>query len=92
MSGPGTPSISTVVSGALVEVSGQPAHAHADPRLPLTDLGVDSLVLLALVEKLQGRLGIVIPDEEIGRMHVLGDVLAVVDRLTADPPPTGRQP
>ncbi|MFD9517872.1 acyl carrier protein [Streptomyces sp. NPDC059979] len=45
------------------------------------DLGVDSLALAELVTDLEGRLSIVIPDEETGRLRTIADLRVLLARL-----------
>jgi acyl carrier protein len=45
------------------------------------DLGIDSLSLLDVVESLQDRYGVLVPDEDIGRLVTVGDLFEVVTRL-----------
>jgi hypothetical protein len=52
------------------------------PHLP-DGLGIDSLALAELVERLQSRLAIVAPDEETVRLRTVHDVQDAVARLVA---------
>jgi acyl carrier protein len=77
------PKVATVVSAALAHASGRTPQACGDADLHLeTDLGLDSLALLELIERLQAELSITMPDEEIGRLRTVGDLHAAVGRLT----------
>lgn len=61
-------------------VSGVAAHACGDRSLRLQDdLGIDSLALAELVEVLSSRAGIVIADEETGRVLTVGDLQDILD-------------
>ncbi|MFF2062301.1 acyl carrier protein [Streptomyces sp. NPDC058200] len=52
------------------------------------DLGVDSLSLLEVVETLQGRLGITVPDEVTARIRTVADLQDAVGSLVAAPSPS----
>ncbi|WP_374103331.1 acyl carrier protein [Streptomyces sp. MK37H] len=52
----------------------------------LQDLGVDSLALLEMVEIVQDRLAIIVPDEVTARIQSVADLQDAVDRLTATVP------
>ncbi|MDT0465764.1 acyl carrier protein [Streptomyces gibsoniae] len=47
------------------------------------DLGLDSLSQIELATALKKRLGVVIPDEELSRMSVVADIVAVVEQQGA---------
>ncbi|WP_328913140.1 MULTISPECIES: acyl carrier protein [unclassified Streptomyces] len=69
---------------ALVEVTGEPVRAFLRKATPLEDACVDSLALLEIVNILQGRLGIVVPDEVTARIRTVADLhQAVADLVTA---------
>ncbi|GAA0574454.1 acyl carrier protein [Streptomyces mordarskii] len=70
---------------ALVQAAGQPQAAQAQPEVLLEDLGVDSLALLELVETLQSRLAIVVPDEVTARIRTVADLQDAVGQLVAAP-------
>ncbi|MFF3669082.1 acyl carrier protein [Microtetraspora malaysiensis] len=52
----------------------------------LGDLGVDSLALLELVEILEKRFRVSIPDEDTGQIRTLADLTSVIHRLTSTDP------
>ncbi|GAA2344844.1 phosphopantetheine-binding protein [Streptomyces violaceusniger] len=70
---------------ALVQATGQPQAAQAQPEALLEDWGVDSLALLELVEALQVRLAIVVPDEVTARIRTVADLQDAVSQLVAAP-------
>lgn len=81
-----TTKIVELIGGALARVTGNPQHLCADTGLLLErDLAVDSLALLEVVETLQERLAISIPDEVTARVRTVGDLQDAVARLVADP-------
>lgn len=47
------------------------------------DLGIDSLDAVELVMALEEEYGIKIPDEELGNMKVVGDIVNCVDKYKA---------
>ncbi|MCX5346052.1 acyl carrier protein [Streptomyces atratus] len=73
-----------VTTEALVWITGLPreecTHRQAVREL---DLGMDSLALLELVETLQGRLTIVVPDEGTVRIRTVADLQDAVARMVA---------
>jgi enoyl-[acyl-carrier protein] reductase/trans-2-enoyl-CoA reductase (NAD+) len=61
-------------------VSGVATHACADRALRLQDdLGIDSLALAELVEVISTAAGIVVTDEETGRVLTVGDLQDILD-------------
>jgi acyl carrier protein len=79
--------VSPLLSGAVSRVSGHDPAACADRALLLeSDLGIDSLALAELVEVISAAAGIVIPDEETGRVRTVGDLQDILD---AHAPGTG---
>ncbi|MDN3059384.1 acyl carrier protein [Streptomyces sp. SRF1] len=70
---------------ALAQATGQAQAAHIQPEALLEDLGVDSLTLLELVEALQVRLAIVVPDEVTARIRTVADLQDAVGQLVAAP-------
>ncbi|MEU8828843.1 acyl carrier protein [Streptomyces sp. NPDC048636] len=76
--------ITAVVNQTLTVVTGTSRAAQAGPEVLLEQgLGVDSLALLELVEMLQSRLGIVVPDEVTARIRTVADLRNAVARLGA---------
>jgi acyl carrier protein len=72
--------VSLLLSGTVARVSGRDPSACADRGLRLAgDLGIDSLALAEIIEDVSAGLGIVIPDEDAGRVRVLGDLQDLVD-------------
>ncbi len=47
----------------------------------LSDLGIDSLKAIIILSELEERLGIEIPNEIIGSIHTVGDIVTKVDEL-----------
>lgn len=87
VSGPAVGSVSPLLSCAVARVSGHEPGSCADRALLLEDdLGIDSLALAELIEIISARAGIVIPDEETGRVRTVGDLQ---DILGARAPGTG---
>ncbi|MFE4330721.1 MULTISPECIES: acyl carrier protein [unclassified Streptomyces] len=61
-----------------------PPTAAGDRQAVLErDLGMDSLALPELVETLQGRLSIVVPDEITARIRTVADLQGAVAHLVA---------
>jgi acyl carrier protein len=79
--------VSPLLSGAVSLVSGHEPAACADRALLLQDdLGIGSLALAELIEVISANAGIVIPDEETGRVRTVGDLQGI---LGAHAPGTG---
>ncbi|GAA4235333.1 acyl carrier protein [Streptosporangium album] len=75
-------SIAAVISCTVAQVTGRESPRE-DPHLNLLDdFGVDSLALLEVVEILEKRFQVTIPDEDTGQMRTLGDLMSVLQRLT----------
>ncbi|MGS2588556.1 acyl carrier protein [Streptomyces hebeiensis] len=67
---------------ALALITGRPQEACERPAAVLEhDLGVDSLALLEVVETLQERLGITVPDEVTARVRTVADLQDAVRPL-----------
>lgn len=75
-----------VTSEVLAHITEQPWEACVRREALLSDLGVDSLALLEMVEILQDRLAIVVPDEVTARIQTVADLQDAVSRLTAAAP------
>lgn len=74
-----------VVANALAQVTGETAERCSDETAWLEDdLGVDSFALLELVEILQERLGISVPDEVTARLRKVGELQRAVHHLVAE--------
>ncbi|MFD0020073.1 phosphopantetheine-binding protein [Streptomyces sp. NPDC058382] len=77
-----------VTAEALVRVTGRPREdCSRRGALLERDLGVDSLPLLELVETLQGRLVIVVPDEATARIRTVADLQDAVVQLMGSAAP-----
>ncbi|MFE4540288.1 acyl carrier protein [Streptomyces scopuliridis] len=67
---------------ALASITGRPQEACRQPDAVLEhDLGVDSLALLEVVETLQERLRITVPDEVTARVRTVADLQDAVRPL-----------
>lgn len=76
--------IEDTIRETLGLVTGKPQPERLDGRALLEhDLGVDSLALLEVVETLQSRLAILIPDEVTARIRTVADLQNAVTRLVA---------
>nr|WP_294544236.1 acyl carrier protein [uncultured Rhodopila sp.] len=74
--------IETALAELFVKITG--THpARIDRDLHLDKLGLDSLSKIDLAVAAEDRFGIVIPDEELERFAVVGDLLDYVQRATA---------
>ncbi|WP_162793768.1 acyl carrier protein [Streptomyces paludis] len=72
----------TSVVVALALVTGRPQETCERPDAVLEhELGVDSLALLEVVETLQERLGIAVPDEVTARVRTVADLQDAVRSL-----------
>ena len=54
---------------------------EAKPETPLGALGIDSLMMLEVVLDVQDALDVVIEDEDLRRMHTIGDVIDFLKQL-----------
>ncbi|MER8160195.1 acyl carrier protein [Streptomyces sp. NPDC094472] len=70
----------------LAQITEQPQEVCAQREVLLSNLGVDSLALLEMVEMLQARLAIIVPDEVTARIQSVADLQDAVGRLTATAP------
>lgn len=71
------PVLSATLSGLRLPKNPEPGDALE------RDLGIDSLALLELVQALENRLCVPVPDEETARLRTVADLHALVERLTA---------
>ncbi|MES4909394.1 MULTISPECIES: acyl carrier protein [Streptomyces] len=53
------------------------------PEATFDDLGLDSLSQIELATALKKRLGIVITDDELSEIAVVGDIIAIAERKGA---------
>jgi acyl carrier protein len=58
---------------------------HVDPDASLRDAGIDSLDSLSILFALEERFKISIPDELARSISTLGDMVRVIEQLTATP-------
>jgi acyl carrier protein len=72
----------TVEVLALITGTSREACARRETLLE-QDLGLDSLALLEVVETLQNRLAIVVPDEITARVRTIADLQDAVSRILA---------
>lgn len=87
MNTPAPGGASPLLSGSVSRLSGHEPAACTDRSLLLEDdLGIDSLALAELIEVISAQAGIVIPDEETGRVRTVGDLQDILD---AHAPGTG---
>jgi acyl carrier protein len=74
--------VAAALSNALAQTTGRAPAACGNPDLRLQDdLGLDSLALLELVESLEARLDVTVPDEDTGLVQTVGDLLGVLPHL-----------
>jgi acyl carrier protein len=74
--------IETAFAELLGNIIG-PKPAQIDRELRLDKLGLDSLAKIDLAVAAEDRFGVAIPDEDLERFVVLGDLLEYVQRATA---------
>lgn len=55
-----------------------------DVTLDKTGLGIDSLDLVELVMAVEEEFGIDVPDEEADRLETVGDLIALIHKLTGE--------
>ncbi|WP_369776681.1 hypothetical protein [Streptomyces sp. R33] len=77
-----------IVRDALSRAVDETIDTIIDGRCPKQDFGVDSPAPAELVTGLEGRLPVVIPDEETGRAHAVAEQRALLARLA----PSGTDP
>ncbi|MFI0769244.1 acyl carrier protein [Streptomyces sp. NPDC021218] len=75
-----------VAAEVLAQITQQPREMCARREVLLSDLGVDSLALREMVETLQDRLAIIVPDEVTARIQTVADLQNAVCRLAAAAP------
>lgn len=81
--------VAAVLSNVLAQATGQTPAVCGNPDLRLQDdLGLDSLALLELVESLEARLDVTVPDEDTGLVQTVGDLLGVLLHLVGRGTPT----
>ncbi|MEJ8641066.1 acyl carrier protein [Streptomyces sp. MS1.HAVA.3] len=78
---PKTTTTERILRDALSRAVDGPVDTIPDDGRLEQDFGVDSLALAELVTDLEGRLSIVIPDEETGRLRTIADLRALLARL-----------
>ena len=69
---------------AVIEIIAREAKCPTEKitlNTPLEDLGIDSLKAIVLLSELENLLGIEIPNEIIGSIYTVGDIVAKVDEL-----------
>ncbi|MFD7503325.1 acyl carrier protein [Streptomyces sp. NPDC059850] len=75
-----------VAAEVLAQITRQSREVCTRREVLLSDLGVDSLALLEMVETLQDRLAIIVPDEVTARIQTVADLQDSVSRLAAAAP------
>ncbi|MER6145942.1 phosphopantetheine-binding protein [Streptomyces sparsogenes] len=75
-----------VATDVLSQTTQQPREVCMRREVLLADLGVDSLALLEMVETLQDRLAIIVPDEVTARIQTVADWQDAASRLAAAAP------
>lgn len=53
--------------------------SHVDDQVSIQTLGLDSLAMLELIGTFERTLSIRIPDEELGDIHTVGQLLQLVE-------------
>ena len=69
---------------AIIEIIAREAKCSTEEitlYTRLDDLGIDSLKAIVILSELEDRLGIEIPNEIIGSIHTVGDIVTKVDEL-----------
>ena len=69
---------------AVIEIIAREAKCSTEQitlNTGLDDLGIDSLKAIVILSELEDRLGIEIPNEIIGSIKTVGDIVAKLDEL-----------
>ena len=69
---------------AVIEIIAREAKCSTEQitlNTGLDDLGIDSLKAIVILSELEDRLGIEIPNEIIGSINTVGDIVTKVDEL-----------
>ena len=69
---------------AVIEIIAREAKCSTEQitlNTGLDDLGIDSLKAIVILSELEDRLGIEIPNEIIGSIKTVGDIVAKIDEL-----------
>lgn len=69
---------------AVIEIIAREAKCSTEEvtlNTRLDDLGIDSLKAIVILSELEDRLGIEIPNEIIGSINTVGDIVTKVDEL-----------
>ncbi|MGH3697095.1 MAG: 4Fe-4S cluster-binding domain-containing protein [Pseudonocardiaceae bacterium] len=81
------PQIAAALSEVLARATGRTPIFCTKPSLHLeNDLGLDSLALLEVVTSLEAQLGLIVLDEDTGKVQTAGDLLEVLVRLAGAVP------
>ena len=67
----------------LCEFTEVPADAITAQSNLITDLGINSVDVVAIIMDVEDRFNIQIPDEKLGGLATVGDVIALIKELTA---------
>lgn len=70
-----------VVAGIIAEFTGFPASKVTPGASLAEDLDIDSLLMVEIAMTAQDKLGVEIPDHELGRLKTVQDVVSYVQRL-----------
>lgn len=82
-----------VLADIVVEIAGVPPEAITLHSSFLDDLDIDSLAMVEVGLAVEDALGIVIPDDDLGSLNTVEDVVDRVQRLQSSVPvPIGGTP
>jgi acyl carrier protein len=70
-----------VIAEIIVEFTGVPASDVTPEASLVEDLDVDSLLMVEIAVTAQDKLGVEIPDDELGGLKTVQDVVSYVQRL-----------
>ena len=70
------------IQNMLAEALNKPVEAIRPETKIVEDLGADSLDVFELLNQLEDDYGIVIPEEDMEGLVTVGDVAAVIEKLT----------
>ena len=71
----------------IVEIFSEVMEAPKETVTPevdlFNDLGVDDIDLIEVLMEIEERFGVYIPDEELGKIKTVGDIVKLVEAKTA---------
>jgi acyl carrier protein len=70
---------------AIVRQEKDVAEELLQPETALADAGIDSLDSLTILFAIEEQFGISIPDDRARAAHTFGDLMTIVEELTAKP-------